>query len=247
MRNLNVVMPMVGLGSRFAKAGFDTPKPLITVDDMPMFRKAMSSLDNIPVAKKFHFVIRQQHVDEQHLDRLIKEALPEANVIVLQEMTRGAAESALAAKPHLQPDEGVIIMDCDLWFQSDSYRKMVEDSLNDISGIAGGLLTFPADNPRYSYAKFGDDGIVTETAEKRVISPNAITGAYYFATSQLFTDATEQLLTKPISDEMPEYYISHLYNVLIANGGKIQAATVDQFASFGTPEELDAYNHGEQK
>jgi hypothetical protein len=41
---------------------------------------------------------------------------------------------------------------------------------------------------------------------------------------------------------MPEYYMSLLYNILIADGKKIQAATVDEFASFGTPEELDEYN-----
>lgn len=240
-RKLQIVMPMVGLGSRFADAGFDTPKPLIEVDGLPMFKKAISSFDHIDVEKSYHFVIRQEHVDTQSLDKRIKEALPEANIIVLPEITRGAAESALAAKPHLNPDDGLVLLDCDLWFQSESYEAMVRNSLTGTTQIDGGVLTFPADNPRYSYAEIGEDGMVLRTAEKIVISNSAITGAYYFAAVQTFIEAAEELLTQPLSEAMKEYYISFVYSMILQNGGKIQAAYVDQFASFGTPEELADY------
>ena len=231
-------MPMAGLGSRFANAGYNTPKPLIPVDGVPMFRKALTSVADIDAEKSFHFVIRQEHVAAQQLDRLIHEALPEANITVLPTMTRGAAETALAAQDSLQVNAGLIVMDCDLWFRSAGYNRMVQDSLMDKNDISGGLLTFTSDNPRYSYAKFGTDGIVSETAEKRVISNHAITGAYYFARASDFIMAAQQLLTQQLSEASPEYYLSLLYNVLIQQGKKIQATTVDEFASFGTPEEL---------
>lgn len=243
MRELQILMPMAGLGSRFTEAGFTTPKPLIEVDTIPMFRKALSSIERVAAQKSYHFVIRQEHIDTQQLDRLILEVLPEAIITVLPEMTRGATETALATQSRLNRDAGLIIMDCDLWFQSASYNKMIETSLSGVSDISGGLLTFTADNPRYSYAKFGRDGIVTKTAEKRAISNHAITGAYYFATAAEFIDSAEKLLKQPLSPTMPEYYLSLLYNILIDEGKKIKATTVDKFASFGTPEELNAYNH----
>lgn len=232
---------MAGLGSRFAKAGFTTPKPLIEVDAMPMFQKALQSLSDITATKTFYFVIRQEHVETQQLDRLIRQALPTANVIVIPEMTRGAVETAYAAKDHLLQDDALLIMDCDLWFQSSSYNTMVEQSLIGKNTVAGGLLTFPANNPRYSYAKFGSDMLVTETAEKRVISEHAITGAYFFATAAGFVTAAEKLLERSLSEKMPEYYLSLLYNILIDEGKQIQATIVDEYASFGTPEELEAY------
>lgn len=232
---------MAGLGSRFADAGFKTPKPLIEVDDMKMFLKAISSLDQIEADKKFLFVIRHEHVYSQKLDQRIKEALPAAEVIVIPEMTRGAAETALAAKDQLSPDDALIIMDCDLWFQSNSYDKLVQDVINKNSDIDGGLLTFESNNPRYSYAEFGEDNVVTKTAEKQAISNHAITGAYFFAKAQYFIQAAQALINRPITDKMPEYYISLLYNILIDEGKKIQAATTDQFASFGTPEELEQF------
>jgi dTDP-glucose pyrophosphorylase len=241
MRKLQIVLPMVGLGSRFANAGFTTPKPLIDVDGLPMFRKALSSLEPIQAEKSYHFVIRQEHVDTQQLDMLIKNALPEANVIVLPEITRGAAESALAARDHLNAEDGLILLDCDLWFKSASYYKMVESCLDGSNQIDGGVLTFPADNPRYSYAEIGDNDMVIRTAEKVVISNTATTGAYFFATARTFADAATELLTQPLNDDMKEYYISFVYGLLLKQGKKIQAAYVDEFASFGTPEELADY------
>jgi len=237
---------MAGRGSRFANAGFATPKPLIEVDGQPMFLKALSSLANIDTAKSYTIVIREEHDMQYGLGKMLRDVLPGVNIVITDEQPTGAATDALRSKPYLKADEGVIVMDCDLWFQSESYRDLVKASLDGTSDIAGGLLTFAADSPRYSYALFGNDGIVTETAEKRVISNNAITGAYYFATAQLFIDAAEKLLSTTLNDQMPEYYISHLYNILIADGGKIQAATVDQYASFGTPEELEAYQQSMQ-
>jgi dTDP-glucose pyrophosphorylase len=244
-RRLQILMPMAGLGSRFAKEGFRLPKPLIDVDGTPMFRKAISSIQAIHADKSYYFVIRQEHVDSQGLDKLIVDALPEAHVIVIPEMTRGAAETAYLAKASLDPNDALVLMDCDLWFQSANYNQMVEDILSGASDIAGGVLTFTADNPRYSYAKFGADHIVTETAEKRVISEHAMTGAYFFAAANEFVRVAEALLRQPLTDKMPEYYISFLYNILIDEGKKIQAAIVDEFASFGTPEELADYNRSQ--
>ncbi len=241
MRKLQILIPMAGAGSRFANAGFTTPKPLIDVDGMAMFLKAISSIEQIPAEKEFLFVIRQEHVLTQKLDKLIKKALKTAKVIVIPELTRGAAETALAAKEYLDKEAGLIVMDCDLWFNSKSYNKMVEESLSDTAEHHGGLLTFEADNPRYSYAKFDKNHIVTQTAEKVVISNHAITGAYFFSTAKEFIQAAEKLLQQPLTEKMPEYYISFLYNIIINEGKKIKAAFVDEFASFGTPEELEAY------
>ncbi len=241
MRPLAILMPMAGLGSRFVKAGYTTPKPLIEVDRMPMFLKALSSIDDITTTKNYHFVIRQEHVDTQQLDILIKNALPDAKITVLPKMTDGSAETAYAGAKFIPDNNGLIVMDCDLWFQSKSYNNMVAASLSGASDIAGGLITFESDNPRYSYARLDKNNMVIETAEKRVISNHAITGAYFFARADIFTEAAQNLLSHPVSNTMPEYYLSLLYNIILDEGKKIQASFVDEYVSFGTPEEFDDY------
>src|SRR5438045_3523220 len=141
-KTLQILMPMGGLGSRFSKAGFVTPKPLIPVDGVPMFRKAIASFEGIEAPKTFTFVIRQEHVDQYKLDELIKDALSEAVVVVIPELTRGAAETALLGCTKLKMDEPAVIMDCDFIFKSQAYEQMVTDVLEGRSEIAGGLLTF---------------------------------------------------------------------------------------------------------
>lgn len=244
-RVLHIVMPMSGRGSRFTKAGITTPKPLITVDGKPMFMKALESLDAIDCEKKYTIIIRSEHVEQYNLAKKLADYLDKVNIIITSEEPIGPVVDAYRAEKYVLSGEGMMVMDCDMWFQSEGYNQMVQASLNGESDIAGGLLTFPADNPRYSYAKFGQDGIVTETAEKSVISGDAITGAYFFATTEDFLRAAKELLKKPLDEKMPEYYMSLLYNILIDEGKKIKAARVDEFASFGTPEELEAYHRNQ--
>jgi dTDP-glucose pyrophosphorylase len=241
MRDLHIILAMAGRGSRFANAGFTTPKPLITVDGMPMFIKALSSLDGIKATKHYTIIIRDEHQREYNLAAQLQQVLPEANVVITNEEPTGALRDAYRAKPHLKPGQGIVLLDCDLWFKSQPYYDMVQDSLAGTSDIAGGLLTFEADNPRYSFAEVDENWMVTRTAEKEAISNRAITGAYYIASTEQFIAAADGLLAQPLSATMPEYYVSHIYNVLLRQGGKIKATPVEEFASFGTPEELEAY------
>jgi hypothetical protein len=162
-------------------------------------------------------------------------------VVVIPELTRGAAETALMGCMKLDPDDPVVIMDCDFAFKSQEYEKMVADAVEGRSDVAGGLLTFESQDPRYSYAKTGPDGYVMETAEKRVISNQAIWGAYFFGSAGTFVEATKELMKRPLSETMKEYYISFVYGLLVQKGKKILTAAVDEFHSFGTPEELERY------
>jgi len=243
MRALHVVMPMAGLGSRFSDAGFTTPKPLIPVDGMPMFLKALSSLEGWGLETSQTLILRRQHETEFQLATLIQRHLPSCQVVIIEEMTRGAVETCLRAEHLMKGDRGVLVMDCDLWFHSTRYRDLVRAALTDAEPLAGGLLTFSSQEPRYSYALCEGERVV-RTAEKKVISDSAIVGAYFFGTERLFLHAAKKLMERNISADMREYYLSLLYNLLLEEGGVVKAARVEGYASFGTPEELRLYQQG---
>ncbi|MDB5178154.1 MAG: hypothetical protein JWN01_97 [Patescibacteria group bacterium] len=241
MRRLHIVMPMAGRGSRFAKIGYKTPKPLIEVDGQPMFLKALSSFDAIEAPKAYTIIIRKEHDEQYDLQKQLKAKLPEANIVMTDEEPIGATRDALRAEPHLEADDGVIFMDCDFWFASQAYNHMVEDSLSGKADIAAGLLTFESTDPRYSFVQTDDQGFAIRTAEKVAISNRAIWGAYYFGRASVFVDAANKLLAQPLTAELKEYYISPLFNMILQGGGQVQTAPVGEFGSFGTPEELDKY------
>lgn len=239
MKTLQILMPMGGLGQRFRDAGIDTPKPLIPVLGTPMFKKALASFDAYPGEKRHIFVIRKDTDDEYGLAQQIKEILPDAKINILDHNTQGAVETCLIAEEHIDPDLPLVIMDCDIAFDSPLYFENIKDAV-DNNAFDGLLLSFDSTDPRYSFAKTNDDDLVTRTAEKVAISNNALMGAYFFTQASSFLDAAHQLVSQQISSEMKEYYVSLIYNILLEKGRRIGLAK-GVFYCFGTPEELEQY------
>ena len=55
---MNIIIPMAGLGQRFAVSGFSLPKPLIKIGSLPMYRVAVDCLP-LSLASQLIFVIRE--------------------------------------------------------------------------------------------------------------------------------------------------------------------------------------------
>lgn len=244
MRQLHIIMPMAGEGSRFARAGWTTPKPLIELNGVPLFQRAISSVAIEGVEMKYSFIVRQEHIDKQHIDQLIKEILPEAQVFSVLKTTRGAVETCLVAESAIADEDAVVVMDCDLEFRSVRYNELVARALSvpaeDADG--GALVSFESDNPRYSYAEIDDEGRVLRTAEKEPISSHALCGSYFFGSGKDFKRIAHQLLDDGTHGKA-EFYVSLLYNYLLAEGKTVRLAPMEEYYSYGTPEELLAYSH----
>ena len=242
MRTLHIIMPMAGEGSRFLKEGWTTPKPLIELDGMPLFKHAINSvlMDDVPM--KYSFIVRQEHIDKYQIDGKIRSFLPEANVFSVLKTTRGAVETCLMAESAIDDNDGIIVMDCDLEFRSKRFLEIIKGILSKpVEEVNGGaLVSFESNEPRYSYAALGADGFATRTAEKEVISNHALCGAYFFSSGRRFKLVAHQLLNEP-EFKKPEYYVSLLYNYLLAEGEKVQLASMEEYYSYGTPEELKRY------
>lgn len=242
MRHLHIVMPMAGEGSRFANAGWTTPKPLIELNGQPLFKHAISSVAADGIQMKYSFIVRHEHIEKYGIDAGIKSFLPEANIFSVMKTTRGAVETCLMAESAIADDDAVIVMDCDLEFRSVKFIEIIKQMLSMLMEEANGgaLVSFESNQPKYSYAEVGDDGYVVRTAEKEVISNHALCGAYFFSTGKRFKEVAHQLLDEP-DFKKPEYYVSLLYNYLLADGEKVRLAPMEEYYSYGTPEELKRY------
>lgn len=231
-------MPIGGIGSRFSKAGISTPKPLIDVLGKPMFLRAIESVEALGFESTYIFVIRPDQDAEYALGETIRRFLPGSKIVVLTEESPGASSTVLAAKSLLNPLLPLLVLDCDIAFESENYKKKISEAM---SGTASGvLLSFQSSDPRYSFAKTDDDGFVTETAEKTAISNQALMGSYFFTKAEDFIDAAEELNSLALSKTMPEYYMSLTFNYLLETGKKVTLAQ-GLFYCFGTPEELEQF------
>lgn len=242
MRPLHIIMPMAGEGSRFLKEGWTTPKPLIEHKGIPLFKRAINSVNIDGVPMKYSFIVRQEHVDNYQIDKKIKSIIPDANIFAVLKTTRGAVETCLMAESVINENDGIIVMDCDLEFQSSTYIKEIKKILSrPIEEVNGGILvSFDSNLPKYSYAEVDNDFKVIRTAEKEVISTHALCGAYFFSTGKGFLSAAHKLLNEQ-SFSKPEFYVSLLYNYLLEDGEAVQLAKMEEYYSYGTPEELRRY------
>lgn len=232
---LNLIIPMGGGGTRFGKAGYETPKPLLEIYGKPFFFWAAQSVTKFIQTATITFVVLQEHVERFGIDKAIKNYYPNARIVVIPHVLPGAVMTCLAGIEALDNNGPILFNDCDhLFVCQEFYRFCEEERFNEPDG---GLLTFKSSDSRFSYVECGSDGYAVRTVEKQVISENAICGAYYFKNPSTFKNAAEKYLREC---SYTEYFVSGVYNVLAKAGARIKPFLVDAHVSFGTPEEFEA-------
>tara|TARA_B110000495_G_scaffold33059_1_gene25811 strand:+ start:933 stop:2342 length:1410 start_codon:yes stop_codon:yes gene_type:complete len=231
--DMNVLIPMAGAGSRFEQAGYSFPKPLIDVKGKPMIQTVVESLN---INANYTFIVQKSHYEKYSLQHTLNLIAPNCKIIQVDGMTEGAACTTLLAKEHINNDKPLLIANSDQYLDWDSNQfmySMIGDKID------GGILTFPSCHPKWSYAKLCKDGLVTEVAEKKVISEHATVGVYYFKKGSDYVTGAEQMIKKNIRTN-DEFYVCPVYNQCILNEGKYKIFSVKEESMWGlgTPEDL---------
>jgi NDP-sugar pyrophosphorylase family protein len=232
-RGTALVMPMAGRGSRFARAGEDRPKPLVEFCERPFFWWACESVRRVVPVERLVFVVLAEHCRDHAIDRRILSLYPSAEIVAIDGVTSGAAETAMRGVELLHPDMAVAINDCDHAFRAPALGAALEAL--QAGRAAGALLTFRSDSPAFSYVRLSGDGAVIGTVEKRVVSPHAIAGCYWFARAGRLGGLYETYLQRC---SYAELFVSGLYDLICAEGDPVARVEVERHVSFGTPEEL---------
>ena len=155
---------MAGLGSRFADAGYKDPKPLIPVHGIPMIKVVV---DNLSPSRphRFIFVCQKMHIEKYDLVKKLNSYAENVEIIAIDKITEGQVCTALLAKSFFNNDEPLMCANADQFidFNVDDYLDYIEENAYD-----GAIITMKSDDPKWSYAKIDSNGLVTETAEKRL-------------------------------------------------------------------------------
>ena len=69
---MNIVIPMAGAGSRFEKAGFSFPKPLIEVRGDPMIAQVVRNLN---LQGRYIFLVQKTHYEKYDLQGMLSTLL----------------------------------------------------------------------------------------------------------------------------------------------------------------------------
>ncbi|MDV2446925.1 lipopolysaccharide biosynthesis protein [Elizabethkingia anophelis] len=236
---MNIVIPMAGLGSRFAKEGYDKPKPFIDVNGKPMIVRVMENL-YYPSAKYF-LIARKEHLEIEK--DLVKKIEQEYNVtfIWIDKLTEGTACTVLYAREYINNRAPLMIANSDQIVDI-SIMDFINDCLD--RKLDGSILTFLDKelNPKWSFAKVNFEGLVTEVKEKEAISEHATVGIYMFSKGENFVNGAIDMILE--NDRVNnEFYTCPVYNYMIRDNKRIGIYDIDAEAmhGIGTPEDLNNY------
>lgn len=233
-RNMNVLIPMSGRGSRFEQAGYTMPKPLIdTINGKPMIQMVV---DNLNIDANYIFIVQKEHYEKYNLGAVLRLIKPGCNIVQVEGVTEGAACSSLLAKEYINNDLPLLISNSDQYmhdFDSENFLYFCENS-----NIDGCIGTFYNTNSKWSYAAVDKNGFVTRVAEKEPISMCATTGgAYWYKKGSDYVEYTEKMIAS--NDRVNnEFYIAPVYNYFIKDGKKIKTYHTEHMVGCGTPEDL---------
>lgn len=233
-KKLNVLIPMAGAGSRFAEAGYTFPKPLIEVNGKPMIQVVV---ENLNMEANYIFIVQKEHYEKYNLKYMLELIAPGCKIVQTDGLTEGAACTTLLAKQHINNSSPLVIANSDQYVKWNSNECMY--SFNS-SKIDGGILTFKATHPKWSYAKIDENGFVEEVAEKKVISDDATVGIYYWKHGKDYVKYAERMIEKNIRTNN-EFYVCPVFNEAIQDGKKIKIKNIETMMGLGTPEDLDYF------
>ena len=238
LRNIQLVIPAAGLGSRFANAGYKTSKPLIKVGNSEMILWVISNFELI--AGDSIVVISREQDDLAMVRRRISPEIDYHN-IQIRSVTDGPASTVNLAREILNPELPLIVANSDQYVSSslNGFLSEVRAGLMD-----GCVLTMKARGSKWSYVERKPGEEIKRVVEKQQISDEATVGIYAWKNANLYFNSYDEMLAS--NDRVNgEFYVAPTYNYLIRDGLRIGAFHIGNVENavhgLGTPEDLDVF------
>ena len=234
---INIVIPMAGEGKRFQDAGYTVPKPFIDIKGKTMLEWSLESL-YIEGARFILIARTPQLLGYEYIMEHIQKKYS-CVIVPLESLTEGMASSVLLAAEYMNNEDPLLIGACDQTVDV-PMGEFVGDAKN--RKLAGSLMTFYSEHPKWSYAKVDEKGFVLETKEKSPISTHANVGLYYFERGRDFVNVARRMIAQ--NDRVNnEFYVAPVYNYAIQNGAKVGIYEIkeSQMHGLGTPEDVQEF------
>ena len=231
---MKVLIPMAGAGSRFEKAGYTFPKPLIEVNGKPMIQLVV---ENLNIEAEYVFIVQKEHYDKYNLQYLLNLISPDCKIVQVDGITEGAACTTLLAKEYIDNDDALLIANSDQFVDWNSNEFLYSMQAGEVDA---GILTFESVHPKWSFARVNEEGLVCEVAEKKPISNKATVGIYYWKQGSDYVKYAEEMIEKD-KRVNNEFYVCPVFNEAIDDGLRIKTFDIDKMWGLGTPEDLEVF------
>jgi dTDP-glucose pyrophosphorylase len=210
-----IVIPMLGMSSRFLNSGYNLPKYQLMLGGVSLFLRSVISFKKYFDTESFVFIVRSDHNAKEFVAKQLQSVdITDYRIIEVQQQTQGQADTVYSYTKDYDSDNSILIFNIDTIrhdFSFPIWRKEVD----------GFLEVFVGEGDNWSFVKAECGNYVSATTEKKRISNLCSNGLYYFSKLGDFRFAFELNRHDKLLFHK-EYYIAPLYNVLIEKGAKIK-------------------------
>jgi NDP-sugar pyrophosphorylase family protein len=246
--NVQIIIPMSGLGKRFVDAGYNDPKPLIKVDGKPIIEHVINLF---PGEKNITFICNDKHSKETNMSNILTSICPHGQIYeVPVEGRQGPVHAISLLYDKIDDDKEVIISYCDYgtyW----NYEKFLFDTRS--RNADGAIACYKGFHPHmlgtdnYAFLQETEQGSrwLKSIQEKQPftndrMSEYASNGTYYFKSGAIMKKYCKLLMQNNIKVNN-EYYVSMVYNLLVQDNLRASIFEIEHMLQWGTPNDLEIY------
>lgn len=245
---MQLIIPMSGHGSRFVRAGYTSPKPLIVVEGRPIIAHV---LDIFPGETNVTFVCNNTHLATTDMRSVLERLAPGATIRGYDtgEAPKGPVPTVQSVYDLIADDEPVMISYCDygqVWDYEAFKREVVE------RGVAGAVPSYTGFHPHllhknlYGGILADKNNLLLDYREKFSFTDNPqdsyhSVGAYYFKSGALMKQYHDIAAESEETRINGEHYTSIPFYFMKDGGLPIYVPAVTRFMQWGTPEDLEEY------
>ncbi len=245
------IIPMAGLGERFAKEGYKMTKPLIPVSGKPMVLQAIYDL---PKAHHYVFILRKDMPNFRELTNELKNQYPNSEIIIIEELTEGQAITAKIGLDYIEEKLGetplpITFAACDsgMIYNIKKFFDLVDNP--DIDIIVWGARNHSKGvrNPEmFGWIDSDKDGKIRKISVKKALkdprNDPIITGTFTFCNPNLFHKSLNSLISKN-GKINGEFYLDSCIQEAISLGMHCHLFEIEHWLSWGTPDDLRTFQY----
>jgi NDP-sugar pyrophosphorylase family protein len=251
----SLVIPMAGMGKRFADEGYTLTKPLIAVSGKAM---AIQAIDDLPKSQYQSLVLRSDMPGLVDIEIAIRARFPDAILTRVPEVTEGQACTALIGLDALEQSHEcdtannlspITFGACDngVLFNHEAYQALINNP--DIDVIVWGARghTNAIRKPQmFGWIDASADGLINTISVKTPLASPAtdpiVIGTFTFKKAADARCAIDALIARN-GRINGEFYLDSCINDAISLGLRCHVFEVDSFISWGTPNDLKTFEY----
>jgi len=197
-----------------------------------MFELAIAPF--IEKADRILFAILKEHDDQFKSKNIIKELVPSSEIFVIDEVTRGPAETVLKTLEHFNIDGPFLVKDADSYF----YPKTTYNPTRNYVSVCNAREVRDIKLYNKSFSVINEQGYVVGTMEKEIRSEFFSSGGYFFSDPKSFKDGFQKYKRALPSGE---YFLSQIIDTMVESGHIFLPMFCSKYEDWGTNEDWIAF------